>query len=63
MVLTKSFLAEALYDRFKLVYGYLNEGEKVRECYSYLKLMIQGYLHAGFLKIFLMKHVSLKRFY
>ena len=62
MLLIKSFLTEALYDRFKLIYGYSNEGDKVRECYSYLKLM-KAYLHVGFLKIFFMKHVSRKRFY
>ena len=48
MVLIKSFLTEALYDRSKLIFGTLNEGDKVRECYSCLKLMIQAHLHVGF---------------
>ena len=63
MVFIKSFLTEALYDRSKLVDSYSNEGDKVRECYTYLKLMIQAYLHLGFFKIFFIKHISLKRFY
>ena len=45
---------------FKLIYAYLHEGDKVRECYSYLKKMIQVHLHVGFLKIFLIKRASLK---
>ena len=62
MVPIKFFLTRALYDRSKLVYGYPNEGCKVRECYSCLKLMIEASLHVVFLTFFI-KHVSLKRFY
>ena len=60
MSLIKSFI---LYDCFKLIYAYLNEGNKVRECYGCLKMMIQAYLHVGFFTIFFIKRVSLKRFY
>ena len=60
MVLIKSFLTEALYNRSKLFYGYSNEGDKVGECYSCLKFMIQTYLRVDFLKTFFIKHVSLK---
>ena len=45
MVLIKSFLTGVLHGCFKLIYQYLNEGDKVRECYSCLKLMVHGYLH------------------
>ena len=31
MILIKSFLTGILYDCFKLIYAYLNEGDKVRE--------------------------------
>ena len=48
MLLIKSFLIEALYNRSKLVYGYSNEEDKVRECYNCLKLIIQAYLHVRF---------------
>ena len=37
------------------LYAYLNEGEKVRQCYSYLKVMIQAHLHVGFSIIFFIK--------
>ena len=40
MVLIKSFLTGALYDHSKLRSVHLNEGDKVRECYSCLKLLI-----------------------
>ena len=63
MVLIEFFLTEALFDRSKLASGYSNEEDKVCECYSCLKMMIQAYLHVGFLKLVFMKHVSLKRFY
>ena len=63
MFLIKSFLTEVLYDRFKLIYAYLNEEDKVRECFSYLKLMIQTHSHVGFFTIFFIKRASLKRFY
>ena len=48
MILIKSFLTEVSYDRFKLIYAYLNEGEKIRECYSCLKMIIQAHLHVPF---------------
>ena len=35
-------------DRFKLTYANLNEGDKVRECYSHLKLIMQTHFHVGF---------------
>ena len=38
MILIKSFLTGVLYDCFKLIYAYLNEGDKVHECYSCLKM-------------------------
>ena len=40
------------YDRFKLGYGFLNKGDKGGEYSRYLKLMIQGYSHIDFLKVF-----------
>ena len=45
MILIKSLLTRVLYDCFKLIYAYLNEGDKVRECYSCLKML-------GFLQYF-----------
>ena len=51
MILIKSFLAGVLYDCFKLIYAYLNEGDKFRESYSRLKMMIQVHLHIGFLTL------------
>ena len=52
-----------LYHCFKLIYTYLNEGDKVCECYSCLKMFIQAHLQLGFFTIFLIKHTSLKRLY
>ena len=63
MILIKSFLTRVLYDCFKLIYDYLNEGDKVRECYSCLKIVIQAQLHVRFSTIFIIKRASLKRFY
>ena len=63
MILINSFLTGVLYDCFKLIYEYLNEGDEVRECYSCLKIIIQVHLHVGFIKIFFIKRASLKRFY
>ena len=40
MILIKSFLTRILYDCSKLTYAYLNEGKKVRECYSCFKMTI-----------------------
>ena len=39
MTLIKS-LTGTMYDCFKHIYTYLNEGYKFRECYSCLKMMI-----------------------
>ena len=50
MVLIKSFPTKASYDRSKFTYMYLNEGDKIRECHSCLKVMIQAHLHVGFSK-------------
>ena len=44
----KSFITRVLHDCFKLTYAYLNERDKVHECYSCLKMMIQAYLHVDF---------------
>ena len=63
MILIKSFLKGVLHDCFKLIYAYLNEGDKVRECYSCLTMMIQAHLHVGFFMIFFIDRASLKRFY
>ena len=51
-VLIKFFLTGALYDRSKLKYSYLNQGYKIWECCSCLKLMMQDHLHVGSFKIF-----------
>ena len=50
MILIKSFFTGVLYDCFKLIYLYLNEGDKVRECYSCLKIWAQ--LHVDFSTFF-----------
>ena len=64
MVLIKPFLTGFfLHDCFKLIYTYLHEGDKVRECYTCLKMMIQAHLHVGILAIFFIKRASLKQFY
>ena len=48
MMLIKSFLTRFLYDCFKLIYEYLNEGDKVDECYCSLRMMMQAHLHLAF---------------
>ena len=63
MILIKSFLTEVSYNCFKLIYAYLNEGDKVREYYSCLKMIVQAHLHVGFSTIFFIKRASLKWFY
>ena len=63
MVVIKFVITGVLRDCFKLLYVYLNEGDKVRECYSFFKTMIQAHLHVGFLKILFIKRASHKRFY
>ena len=50
MVLIKSFPTKALYDRSKFTYMYLNEVDKIRECHSCLKVIIQAHSHVGFSK-------------
>ena len=52
-----------LYDCFKLVCAYLNEEDKISECYSCLKMMIQAHLHVVFFTIFFIKRASFKRLY
>ena len=63
MILVKSFLTGILYDCFKIIYASINEGDKVRGCYSCSKMIVQAYLHVGFFTIFFIKRASLKRFY
>ena len=41
----------------------LNEGDRVRKCYSCLEMTIEAYLHVIFFTIFFIKRISLKRFY
>ena len=41
-ILIKSFLKGVLYDCFKVIYAYLNAEDKVCECYSCLKMVIQA---------------------
>ena len=60
IILIKSFLTGVLCDCFRLIYAYLNERDKVRECYSCLKIVIQAHLHVGFFIIFFIKRASLK---
>ena len=63
MILIKSFLPGVLYDCFKLIYEYLNEGDMVRACYSCLKMIIEAHLHVGFFAIFFINRASLRWFY
>ena len=63
MILIKSFLTGYLYDCFKLIYTYLNKGDKVYECYNCLKMILQAHLHIGFFTIFFLKRGSLTPFY
>ena len=56
----QSFLTGVLYDCFKLMYVYLNEGDEVRKCFSCLKMMIRAQSHDGFFTIFFIKRTSLK---
>ena len=59
MILIKSFLTEVSIGRFKLIYTYLNERDKIRECYSYLKRMIKAHVHVVFFTILFIKRASL----
>ena len=63
MILIKSFLKGVFYDCFKTDIPVFNEVDKVRECYSCLKMMVQAHLHVGFFTIFFITRASLKRFY
>ena len=45
------------------MYMYLNERDKLCECYSCLKIVMQAHLHVGLFAIFFIKRASLKRFY
>lgn len=47
--------------RVKLTYMFLNAGDKVRECYSSLKLMLQAHLHDGSSTAYFVKNVSVKQ--
>ena len=46
-----------------MIVSNVNEGDKVREFYCCLKMIIQAQLHAGFFTIFIIRRASLKRFY
>ena len=63
IVIIKSFLTEVLRDHFKVLNVFLNEGDKVGECYSCMKLMIETNLHVGFFTITFFEHFLLKRIY
>ena len=52
-------LTRVFYDCFKLIYAYLKEGDKVRESYSCLQMMISCW----FFHSIISKRASLKRFY
>ena len=55
-------LSGVLYDCFKLICSYLNEGDKVCECYSCFKMVIQAHLYVGLFTTCFIKRASLKRF-
>ena len=60
----KSFLTRVLHDCFKLTYAYLNERDKVYECYSCLKMIIYKPIYMLiFVAKFFSKRGSLKQFY
>ena len=65
MILVKSFLTRVSYDCFKVMYAYLNEGDKVRECYRYLKMIVQAPICMMFFfhNIFIKRALLKKRFY
>ena len=63
MILIKYSLTVVFYGHFRLIYVPFNEVDKVRECYSYLKLIIQARFNESFSKTYFTKPVSLKRFY
>ena len=64
MILVKSFLTRVSYDCFKVMYAYLNEGDKVRKFYSYLKMIVQAPIYMMFFhNIFIKRALLKKRFY
>ena len=63
MILIKSFITGVLHDCSKLIYAYLNEGNKICEYYSCLKMIMQAHLHVSFFTICLVKRESLKQLY
>ena len=58
MIFIKSFQTGFLYDRFKLIYVYLSEGDKVSKCYSCLKMTIKAHLHITFFSLNFIKRAS-----
>ena len=62
MILIKCFLTVFRMIVSNLNTRNLNEGYKVRECYSCLKMVIQAHLHVDFFTIFFIKRASLLRF-
>ena len=59
MILIKSFLIGVLHDHFKRIYAYINEGNKVHEFYSSLKMIMLAHLHVVFFTKFFIKRSSL----
>ena len=60
-ILIKSFLTGVLNDYFRLIYAYLNEGDKVCECYGVIKMVMQAHLYVNFLLIlFIFETVAIK---
>ena len=49
----------SLIPSYDCIYPNLNKYDKVGQCYSHLKLMIQAYLLVGFLTNVFIKHVLL----
>ena len=47
----------------KLIYAYINEMDKVCECYGCLQMMMEAHLHVGFSTVFFIKRAPLKQFY
>ena len=57
IILIKSSLTGAFYDRSKLICLYLNEGYKVPKYNICFKLMIQARLHVSLFRNIFIKHV------
>ena len=63
IALIESFLTGPLCDCSKLVYGYSNEWDKVREYYNCLKFVIQAYFYVVvFFRYFLWNMFYLKNY-